>query len=141
MPGIAYRAKIERGLHTPVMLAGWPGFARVKVTNLSKQTWLPAARSGLHLGCRWLDAEGKVVGDPGPSVPLSKVVPPGKSITFTLKLPSSTTPGLRTLEIDMVDEGVSWFSEKQSKQPSQPLRIELKIMSLFRQRTTLTPHS
>ena len=140
VPGIAYRAKLECGLHTPIMLAGWPGFARVKVTNLSKQTWLPAARSGLHLGQRWLDAEGKVVGDPGPSAPLSKVVPPGKSFTFTLKIPASTTIGMHTLEIDMVDEGICWFSEKQSKQPSQPLRLQLKITSLFRQRTTLAPN-
>ena len=140
VPGIAYRAKLECGLHTPIMLAGWPSFARVKVTNLSKQTWLPAARSGLHLGQRWLDAEGKVVGDPGPSAPLSKVVPPGKSVTFTLKIPASTTIGMHTLEIDMVDEGICWFSEKQSKQPSQPLRLQLKITSLFRQRTTLAPN-
>lgn len=136
VPGIAYRAKIESRFHTPVLLIGWPGFACVKVTNLSKQTWLPAARSGLHLGQRWLDNEGKVVGDPGPSVPLPKVVPPGKSVTFLVKIPASNTQGLRTLEIDMVDEGICWFSEKQSQHPSQPLRLQLKVASLFPHRST-----
>lgn len=136
VPGIAYRAKIECGLHTPVMLAGWPGFARVKVTNLSKQTWLPAARSGLHLGQRWLDHDGKVIGDPGPSVPLPKIVPPGKSITFLIKIPASSSRGVRTLEIDMVDEGICWFSEKQSQHPSLPLRLQLKVASFSRHRST-----
>lgn len=119
VPGTAYRAQLKCSWRTPML--GRTGWARVKITNLSNHTWAAAERSGLHLGQRWLNADGQPLGDPSPSVPLPRTVPAGGSISLTVKF---TAPqGSSTLEIDMVDEGIQWFSAKKSQQPSVSLKL------------------
>ena len=138
VPSIHYRARIECRLYTRWTIAGWMGVARVKVTNISRHTWLPAKQSGLHLGHRWLDETGQPSGDPGRSLPLRKALPRGKSIRFTLPFKAPSKSGQHMLEIDMVDEGLAWFSEKKATHPSHSLRLIIKTASLFGQRPTVS---
>ena len=128
---ICYRARLSGRLYPRVTGAGWRGVARVTVTNLSGHPWLPGARSGLHLGHRWRDGTGRICGDPGPSVPLPREVRPGRSITLTIQLTAPSQAGRHWLEIDMVDEGLAWFSEKKSQKPSKPLRLGIRILDRY----------
>ncbi len=134
VPTVAYRARYSCLLYPRWWRANRQATVRVKVTNTSNHVWHPGARSGLHLGCRWLDAAGKRIGDPGASVALPGEVLPGGSIAVKLNLTVPTEPGQRLLEIDMVDEGIAWFSEKKSQHPTQALRLKVRILDfdLFR---------
>ena len=131
VPSTHYRARIECRLYSRWTVAGWTGVARVTVTNISRHTWPPAKQSGLHLGHRWLDEQGQPVGDPGRSLPLSKALPRGKSIHFTLPFKAPSQAGQHTLEIDMVDEGLAWFSEKKATRPSHSLRLNIHTINPF----------
>ncbi len=139
VPGIHYRARLECRLYTRWTVAGWMGVAWITVTNISRHTWLPATQSGLHLGHRWLDGQGQPVGDPGRSLPLRKALPRGKSIRFTLPFKAPSQAGKHTLEIDMVDEGLAWFSEKKATRPSHSLRLNIQTFNLVGQRPTVFP--
>jgi hypothetical protein len=127
VPGVAYRASYACRYSPRWLRARRSATIRVKVTNTSKQIWLPGERSGLHLGYRWLDSTGRVTGDPGESVALPREVPPGQSIDLKIKITAPAETGARVLEIDMVDEGLMWFSEKQSQHPTKPLRLGINI--------------
>ncbi|MFM7181137.1 MAG: hypothetical protein ACKO2G_06700 [Verrucomicrobiales bacterium] len=127
VPGVVYRASYTCGYSPRWLRANRSVHLRVKVTNTSKQTWLPGEGSGLHLGHRWLDETGRPGGDPGQSVALPCEVPPGQTIALKIKITAPAESGPRVLEIDMVDEGVAWFSEKQSQHPTKPLQLKINI--------------
>jgi hypothetical protein len=50
-------------------------------------------------------------------------LPPGGETEMTLAVTAPQTPGEYTLEIDLVHEGVTWFSER----GAQPLRLQLRV--------------
>jgi 4-amino-4-deoxy-L-arabinose transferase-like glycosyltransferase len=86
---------------------------RVKVTNRSDATWLARERGGgsyqVALGNHWLDAEGKtLVHDDGRSA-LLRDLHPGETAELSLTVNTPRTPGAYILEIDMLQESVSWF--------------------------------
>ena len=139
VPGIHYRARLECRLYTRWTVAGWMGVAWITVTNISRHTWLPATQSGLHLGHRWLDEQGQPAGDPGRSLPLRKALPRGKSIRFTLPFKAPSQAGQHTLELDMVDEGLAWFSEKKATRHSHSLRLNIQTFNLVGQRSKVSP--
>lgn len=133
LPGVAYRATLSSSADTHRIVAGKRTAIRVKVTNISRHAWPAGNVSGLHLGYRWLGADGKPMGAPGESLPLPREVQPGESILLKLKVESPSMHGQHALEIDMVDEGISWFSEKKSNHPSHSLKLNVQVVrsSLF----------
>ena len=128
LPGVAYRATLSSSAATHKIVAGKRTAIRVKVTNISRHAWPAGNVSGLHLGYRWLDADGRASGPPGESIPLPREVAPGESISLNLKIAAPSQPGTRALEIDMVDEGISWFSEKKSSSPSHSLKLNIQVV-------------
>lgn len=128
VPSVAYRARYSCRFHPRWLRAGRSATVRVRITNASNHAWPPAERSGLHLGYRWLDEAGGNSGDPGESVALPAEVRPGCSITLKLRIDAPAETGMRLLEIDMVDEGIAWFSEKKSRHPTTSLRLKVKIL-------------
>lgn len=125
---ISYRARLSSWLYPRLIPAGATGIARITISNDSRHAWKPAEISGLHLGHRWRDREGKICGDPGNAVPLPRAVPPGGSITLTVRVKAPDHACGRWLEFDMVDEGVAWFSEKKSKKPTKSLRLKVRVI-------------
>ncbi|MBF0275410.1 MAG: AMP-binding protein [Nitrospinae bacterium] len=97
----------------------------VKVKNLSKITWLPSKKSGIKLANRWKkDAHIYRSGIDGCSEIVEEVLP-GKSIEISHKI---TAPKkkykMRIVDIDLIDEGITWFQEKGSK----PLQKRMYII-------------
>jgi SAM-dependent methyltransferase len=86
---------------------------RVQVKNRSTRTW----PSGLHgtgclirLGNHWCDATGNLqVCDDGRQ-DLPRDLEPGEEIELALTVTVPSTPGNYILELDMVQEGVTWFA-------------------------------
>jgi Subtilase family len=87
-----------------------PLTAPVKLTNTSSFAWSAAGPNPVRLSYHWLDAATNVIVWDGQRTPLPADVPVGGTATVTVTIPTPTKPGSYVLEIDLVREGVSWFS-------------------------------
>ena len=101
---------------------------RIMLRNASPVVWYARERGGepfqLSLGNHWLDAAGReVVHDDG-RAPLLFDLRPGEEKEFSMVVNAPKHPGDYTLEIDMVQEGVSWFGLKGSRTLNLPVRVE-----------------
>lgn len=101
---------------------------RVAVTNRSDVTWLARERAAaplqLYLGNHWLDATGRdLIHDDG-RAPLTRNLAPGETMELELVVNAPKQPGSYLLELDMLQEGVSWFASHGSPTVRLPLKIE-----------------
>jgi hypothetical protein len=119
-----YRHEIVALDAPAVMRAGEKIDIRFKVRNRGSSSW-PAVgtkdfRYQVNLGNRWIGA-GATVEDNRAAMKAD--LPPGGETEMTLAVTAPQTPGEYTLEIDLVHEGVTWFSER----GAQPLRLQLRV--------------
>jgi SAM-dependent methyltransferase len=85
--------------------------ATVAFRNRSWRSWDscdPAAP--VFLSYHWLDAGGAVAIDDGLRTPLPHPVAPGASCEMTCRVDAPPRAGRYTLAVDLVEEGVTWFS-------------------------------
>ena len=128
LPDGAFRASITI-LNPPAsMRAGGRATLRVEVVNAGDSVWPGRAwRSDafqVGVGNHWLDAEGReVVHDDG-RAPLASDLRPGEARKFELTVNAPKEPGEYTLEVDVLQEGVSWFALKGSKTARARVRVE-----------------
>ena len=99
----------------------------VRVKNASGAEWPMRGQAGsgnfqVNLGGHWLDADGKDVKSDQRSF-LPKAVKPGEEFEATYALVAPDRAGAYTVEIDMVQEGVSWFAGK----GSEPARLKIRV--------------
>lgn len=84
----------------------------VTVTNTGTRAWPAAGANPVRLASHLRDARGTLVVWDGPRGALAADVPPGGAATITLPLPAHSMPGTYTLELDLVQEGLTWFSSE-----------------------------
>jgi 4-amino-4-deoxy-L-arabinose transferase-like glycosyltransferase len=101
---------------------------RVRVKNLSATTWLARERSGgklqISLGNHWYDSSGKlIVHDDGRSA-LLQDLSPGEETELRLTVTAPRKPGDYMLELDILQEGVSWFGLKGSRTQRLPVQVK-----------------
>jgi hypothetical protein len=113
LPKATYRARFQT-LQTLSMRPGQAGIIRVRVTNIGRTTWAPTATSGIALGNHWLTPAGELLVWADGRTPLHKLVPPKGRIALYLQVCAPSVAGEYLLEIDLVEEGVTWFKEKGS---------------------------
>lgn len=109
----AYRAKIVP-LGQLDDVPGKEALLRVSVQNLGAETWLHSDVSGVYVSARWLDASGKIADSLGPRVSLPEAVAAGEAVEVDLLIRIPDKAKNWSLELDMVDEGVTWFGEQGS---------------------------
>jgi thioesterase domain-containing protein/acyl carrier protein len=122
LPETAYRAGL-RALGAP---SGEPGASvrmRVEVTNLSSTLWRRHEDSGIYLAGRWFNRKGKPFGSSGATAALVRDLNPGETTTLDLPVTLPNKQGRYSLELDLVDDGVVWFSEE----GSEPARLNLHV--------------
>ncbi len=95
-----------------------------QVRNLGDSAW-PAVgtkdfRYQINMGNRWIIGSTSLEDN---RAVLSGDLPPGAETQMTLTVTAPRTPGDYTLEIDMVHEGVTWFSERGAR----PLRLSVRV--------------
>jgi hypothetical protein len=97
---------------------------RFEIRNLGQATWPAegAAEFGtlIDLGDHWI-AGGSKVEDSRAS--LKADLPPGAETETMLTVTAPSRPGDYSLEIDMVHEGVTWFSQRGAR----PLRLSVRV--------------
>jgi 4-amino-4-deoxy-L-arabinose transferase-like glycosyltransferase len=115
----AFNAQIEVQNPPATLRTGEQIAIRVLVKNTSTTTWLARERSGssfqVFAGNHWLDGNSHVVINDDGRGPLPIDVPPGESIVIPLVINAPHRAGDYVLEIDMLQEGVSWFGLRGSK--------------------------
>lgn len=112
LPRSAYRAQIEI-LDAP--LSALPHqvlLIRATIRNRSSAVWPSGAKDlvWIRAGNHWLDEKGETVAFDDGRADLPADLPPGSEAEVTLCAVAPPRPGRYLLEIDLVQEGVGWFS-------------------------------
>ncbi len=74
--------------------------------NRSWRTFEPPIYASYH----WLDDRGAVAVQDGARTPLPRPIAPDDTCEMTLRVDTPSAPGRYTLAVDLVEEGVTWFS-------------------------------
>jgi hypothetical protein len=82
----------------------------VKLTNTSNFAWPATGLNAVRLGYHWTDLTGKTVVWDGQRSVLPADVPVGGQVTVQATIATPTVPGAYVLKLDLVREGVTWFS-------------------------------
>lgn len=101
-----------------LLASGTATSLRVALTNTSNFTWAAGGPAPVFLSSHWFDAAGRVVTWDGPRAPFSADVTPGSSAVVDLPLRVPSARGQYTLRVDLVHEGVTWFSAEGVAAPS-----------------------
>ena len=128
MPEEAFRAQIKALSAPAVLKTEQQATFRVLVTNTSDSLWRGRDRGGdrhqVNLGNHWLDSGGKVVVNDDGRAPLLRNVRPGEEVELAIVVNAPRTPGQYILELDMLQEGVSWFGLLGSPTLQLSVRVE-----------------
>lgn len=118
LPANAFKACVKLAEVPASLVAGRPAVVHARVQNISDAAWPCLGdlehRFQIRMGNHWLDKdEGLLVNDDG-RADLGADLPPGADADVMLTVTPPTRPGRYFIEIDMVQEGVSWFGHKGS---------------------------
>ena len=94
------------------ILIGAPSTIAVTVTNTGTRVWPASGATPVRLGSHLRDQAGKLLLWDGPRVALAADVPPGAIATLAVPLPQPASAGTYVVELDLVHEGVLWFSSE-----------------------------
>jgi len=90
----------------------------VSVKNASRLVWRASDRSGsalgLSVGNHWLDGNGEIVANDDGRTLLTMDLNPGQMVRIPLTINVPLRSGTYLLEIDLLQESVSWFGPKGS---------------------------
>jgi hypothetical protein len=123
LPEGGFKAELSLTEPPARLRAGEKQTVRVAVKNASDVFWW--ARGGavnnrpdnmyyLAAGNRWLGADGQLVTDMDGRHGIGKDLRPGEQTEVPLVVTAPKEPGEYTLEVDLVQEQVSWFRDKGS---------------------------
>ncbi len=127
LPDAAFRAKLHMKEPPTILRAGQHYDLGVLVTNESDTVWPARERSGgtlqVSAGNHWLDEAGNVLANDDGRAALLSDLQPKQQVELKLTVNAPKKPGSYLLEIDMLQEGVSWFGLK----GSPTLRIPVSV--------------
>ena len=125
LPPQAYNAKLSTEKSVDI-IAEESLTISVRVENISTVTWKETDRSSIRLGNHWLDTEGAVICWRDGIANLYQDLSPQTAVNLCLKVTAPEKPGSYKLELDLVEEGVTWFKDK----GSQTFVVEVKVLPL-----------
>jgi hypothetical protein len=123
LPDSGFRAQITAPDPPARLRTGQVAIININVKNTSDVIWYQ--RGGLTTdrtdnkfyiaaGNRWLDKDGKLTSETEGHNGIPKDLKPGEATEMTLPITAPKQPGEWTMQLDMVQEGVAWFSERGS---------------------------
>jgi hypothetical protein len=123
LPDQGFKAEITLPDAPSKLRAGQKEIITLKVRNASDVVWLqrggetndrPDNMFYIAAGNRWLDKDGKLTSETEGHNGIPKDLKPGEEVEMTLQITAPKQPGEYILDLDMVQEGISWFGEKGS---------------------------
>lgn len=94
----------------PTLLPGGRAILPLVIRNDGVATWTAGGATPVRVSSHIVDALGRIVIWEGARTSLAADVAPGGTVTTTLVADMPLVPGSYRLRIDLVREGVSWFS-------------------------------
>lgn len=123
-----FRARIAA---SPATLTAAPGAKveiEVSVTNGSSRVWpvrsAAETKYQFHLRNHWLTARGEMAQMNDGRADLAEDLKPSEEITLALTVTAPIEPGDYILELDMVQEHVTWFKDKGSPTCRVPVQVK-----------------
>jgi SAM-dependent methyltransferase len=96
----------------------------VTIGNRSWRAWTSErAQQPILIGHHWLDTARRAVEYDGLRTPLPRPLAPGEDCRAAVRVRTPARAGRYLLEIDLVEEGVSWFSAA----GVPPLRVDVRV--------------
>src|SRR3989449_486075 len=92
------------------LFIGMPVVLNVSVTNSGLRVWPALGPQPVHLSYHWVAADGSIAVWNGARAVLPQDLAPGASATLALVVVPPPTAGSYLLRLDLVEEGVTWFS-------------------------------
>lgn len=129
LPDSAFKANISVASPPTKLRPGQKEILEVVVKNMSEANWPAHGRSGdgyfqVNLGNVWFDSkDARITENPYVRSGLPNDLKPGESVTVSLEITAPGTPGDYTLQIDLVQEMVSWFAEKGNNSPKFKVKV------------------
>jgi len=127
LPRSGFRAIIQVLNQPNELIAGQKATLPVRVRNASESTWLARERSrGLYqvsLGNHWLNPSGTTITNDDGRTALFADLKPGEETDLTLTITAPSQRGEYLLEVDMLQEGVTWFAMKGSPSVRIPVKV------------------
>ena len=123
LPDRGFRAQIALIEPPSKLRVGQKETISVKIKNTSDVLWWARGAETnvrndnkfyIAIGDRWLDSNGKLLSEMDGRLGISKDMKPGEELELPLLITAPIAPGEYILEVDLVQEQVSWFSEKGS---------------------------
>lgn len=128
LPDADCRASLSVTSAPSVVKAGEQFSLHVRVKNEGNAVWLAQDRTGgplqVSLGNHWLDSEGRVIIHDDGRSPVLDDIRPGQDVEMSLTVNAPKSPGDFLLEVDMVQEGVSWFGLRGSPTVRLAVKVE-----------------
>jgi SAM-dependent methyltransferase len=97
--------------------------AALRVKNTGWRPWSSADAAPVMASYHWLDAARRLVAQDGLRTPLAATIGPDDEAVILLRVEAPTAAGPAILSIDLVHEGVTWFSD----QGVVPYQVRLTI--------------
>ena len=123
LPSNGFKAEITL-IEPPTKLrSGQKETVRVKIKNASEVAWWargapvntrPDNKFYLAAGNRWLKADGTLHTNMDGRYGIARDLKPGEETEVPLVITAPNEPGEYTLEVDVIQEQVAWFSDKGS---------------------------
>ena len=105
----------------------WPSGSdvtlEVEIRNMSWREWASTASPPVFASYHWLASDRRVVEYDGIRTPLPYTLGPGQSCRAAVRVRPPAAAGRYVLEIDLVEEGVTWFSAA----GAPPLRLPAAV--------------
>ncbi len=110
--GSGFAASYAPSATTQSVATGTESSLSVALTNTGTRAWTAAGPNPVRLSYHWLARDGTVVVWDGTRATFTADVPPGVSVTVSLPIAPPASAGLYTLQLDLVQEGIAWFSQQ-----------------------------
>lgn len=123
LPNNGFKAELALVEPPQKLRSGQKETVRVKIKNASDVMWWaqgapantrPDNKFYIAAGNRWLKSDGTLLTNMDGRYGLGKDLKPGEETEVPLLITAPKDPGEYTLEIDLVQEQVAWFSDKGS---------------------------
>jgi O-antigen biosynthesis protein len=110
----------------PAARADLPLLLRVVVRNIGAATWPNQGKHPVNLSYHWFDPQGRTVDFEGLRALLPMSLRPGEAVELELQVEPPPSAGAYLLALDMVEEGVAWFS----LQGVAPLTVPIEVAAV-----------
>lgn len=132
LPDSGFKAQITAADPPERLRVGQVAIINIKVKNASDVIWYQRGGATsdrtdnkfyIAAGNRWLDKDGKLTSETEGHNGIPKDLKPGEEIEMALQITAPSQPGEWTMQLDMVQEQVAWFSEKGSPVTNIKLQV------------------